>query len=150
MKRARFLSVALGVALAAFVVAALLALQGFSAVESFKSGALDGYPLRGTYQGWLQGDRAVSASFDESAEDGAEGTWRWSPSGGEQSGGTYEATDDPNCFRLLDGALQECGLVHVCYGDGREDGLIYLTVQGVTLPMEKIAPVPTRVEPSVE
>lgn len=63
MKRVKLLSIALGIALAAFVVAALLALQGFSAVESFKSGALDGYPLRGTYQGWMQEDRAVSASF---------------------------------------------------------------------------------------
>lgn len=61
----------------------------------------------------------------------------------ETRGGYFEASGDPNIYRLFDEDGTEAGWVHLAYANAKGEGIAYLDYGSNVLSLEKVDTVPT-------
>lgn len=111
--------------------------------------AVEGYPLRGTYQNVNAGDNeCFSAAFIPDEDKDETGTWQLtfiSSTADRQwtLEGTYRQTADPNIYELLDEDEGQVAVAHLAYAtrDGH-DGELFVSYGDKTFVLPKISAVP--------
>lgn len=131
--------IGIGVGALALLACVFLVATAIGDLDRLRQGVEKGFDLRGAYQ--LPESRGEYLSFQVFDE---ERTWE-AYDGGDATAarGTIGATDDPNCYLLLDEDGVEVGWVHLAFADRDGTGTLYVRYGDDGLvEMRKVSTVP--------
>lgn len=114
--------IGIGVGTVALLACVFFVAAAIGDLGRLRQGIEKGFDLRGAYQ--LPESRGEYLSFQVFDEERTWGAW----SGGDATAvrGTIGATNDPNCYLLLDEDGVEVGWVHLAFADRDGAGTLYV------------------------